>query len=493
MSKLLFSIILALGISLSGCGGGGGGGSSPAPNPPPPPPPPSNQAPSANAGSDQSVDEGATVSLSATAADSDGNVVSYSWNQDNRTVVTITNSETANASFVAPDVPGSVSLVFSVTVTDDDGASGSDSVTITIMDLDPPVPPDPNFIPLGDLPGGDFGSGASDVSDDGSVVVGASISAEGGEAFRWTSAGMMGLGDLPGGRFGSGAEAVSADGNVVVGTGWVDDSAHDGDEMSPFRWTSATGMVDLGDLDNCISNWGCRSSEGTDVSADGSVVVGSSNHGFDTREAFRWTSADGMSSIGALPSGRARARAYGVSADGTVIVGSDEVWENNEDSGEAFRWTAGTGMVGLGDLPDGRFASGANDVSADGSVIVGVGETAVGGEAVVWTSAGGMVGLGFLPGGDNRSYALGVSADGSMVVGQSELADSGSPSRAFVWTQANGMQSLRDMLIAKGVTGLDNWELYVAKGISADGQWIVGTGLNPLGFDEAFLANISAP
>jgi probable HAF family extracellular repeat protein len=387
-----------------------------------------------------------------------------------------------------------MAVVFSGTVTDDDSAKGSDSVTIASMDLDPPVPPDPNFIPLGDLPGGGFYSAANGVSDDGSVVVGASESALGGEAFRWTSAtGMVGLGDLPGGRFTSGAEAVSADGNVVVGTGWIDDSSHDGDEMSPFRWTSATGMVDLGDLDNCISNWGCRSSSGTDVSADGSVVVGTSNHGFDTREAFRWTSADGMLSIGALPSGRARARAYGVSADGTVIVGRDEVWENNEDSLEAFRWTAATGMVGLGDLPDGRFASEANDVSADGSVIVGVGETAVGGEAVVWTSAGGMVGLGFLPGGDNRSYALGVSADGSMVVGQSELADSGSPSRAFVWTQANGMQSLRDMLIAKDVATLDNWELREARSISANGEWVVGVGLNALGLDEAFLANISVP
>ena len=88
---------------------------------------------------------------------------------------------------------------------------------------------------------------------------------------------------------------------------------------------------------------------------------------------------------------------------------------------------------------------------------------------------------------------MGVSADGSMVVGQSELADSGSPSKAFVWTQANGMQSLRDMLIAKGVATLDNWELREARSISANGEWVVGVGLNALGLDEAFLANISAP
>ena len=48
-------------------------------------------------------------------------------------------------------------------------------------------------------------------------------------------------------------------------------------------------------------------------------------------------------------------------------------------------------------------------------------------------------------------------------------------------------------MIAKGVTGLDNWELREATSISADGQWVVGWGNNPSGFDEAFLANIAAP
>jgi len=43
------------------------------------------------------------------------------------------------------------------------------------------------------------------------------------------------------------------------------------------------------------------------------------------------------------------------------------------------------------------------------------------------------------------------------------------------------------------VTGLDNWELREAASISADGQWVVGTGINPSGLREAFLANVSAP
>ena len=101
-----------------------------------------------------------------------------------------------------------------------------------------------------------------------------------------------------------------------------------------------------------------------------------------------------------------------------------------------------------------------------------------------------MVGLGDLPGGNISSGANDVSADGNVVVGNSQGA---SGSEAFVWTQADGMQSLRDLLIANGVTGLDNWELREADAISADGQWVVGNGTNPSGDTEAFLANISAP
>lgn len=494
MPKLLISGLLVVGVFNSGCGGGGGS------TPPAPNPPPANQAPTANAGTDRSVREGQTVNLSATGADSDGSIASYSWQQESGANVAITNADTSDASFVAPDVAACEDLVFRVTVTDDDGATGSDTVTVAVSDPAPPPPPTGDFIPLGDLCGGNFFSSASDVSDDGSVVVGTSSTSIGGEAFRWTSAtGMVGLGDILGGRFDSGAAAVSADGNVVVGTGWVDDSGADGDEMSPFRWTSASGMVDLGDLDNCDSNWGCRSSEGTDVSADGGVVVGYSNTGFNREEAFRWTGAGGMVSIGELPGGQARAKAFGVSADGTVIVGKDEIDASGTGDAdgwgtEAFRWTAATGMVGLGDAPGGEYESGAHDVSADGSVIAGTVKTSSGpGDvAALWTIAGGIMELGFLPGHNYQSAALGISADGDLVLGWSQ-ADDNSATEAFIWTQANGMQSLRDLLIAKGVTGLENWQLLEANSISADGQWVVGTGFNPSGDGEAFLANISVP
>ncbi|MFN9671471.1 MAG: hypothetical protein ACK552_02380, partial [Microcystis sp.] len=123
--------------------------------------------------------------------------------------------------------------------------------------------------------------------------------------------------------------------------------------------------------------------------------------------------------LGDLPGGSFSSEAYGVSANGSVVVG----YSSSSAGSQAFRWTQGTGMVGLGDLLGGGFFSRSRGVSADGSVVVGEGNSsagAIGGnEAFRWTQATGMVGLGDLPGGRFKSSANGVSADGSVVVGYS--------------------------------------------------------------------------
>ncbi|MHC4797676.1 MAG: hypothetical protein ACYTF1_13615 [Planctomycetota bacterium] len=76
------------------------------------------------------------------------------------------------------------------------------------------------FQGLGDLPGGEFSSVAYAISDDGSTVVGMSVSTNGHTAYRWTKdSGMIGLGDLPEWGPARYAHGVSADGSVVVGVG----------------------------------------------------------------------------------------------------------------------------------------------------------------------------------------------------------------------------------------------------------------------------------
>lgn len=326
---------------------------------------------------------------------------------------------------------------------------------------------------LGDLPDGAVSSSAYDISADGTAVVGQSGSANWWEAFLWTfSGGLIGLGDLPGGLSYSRATAVSTDGTVVVGL------SESGLGQEAFRWTQAGGMVGLGDFPGGYFN-----SVAHGVSADGSVVVGTGTTA-NGGEAFRWTETDGMIGLGELAGGLTYSLAYGVSADGSVVVGQS----SSTNGIEAFRWTEAGGMVGLGDLNGGGFRSRARGANFDGSVIVGQGESINGSEAFRWTEAGGMVGLGDLPGGHFQSEALDVSADGSVVVGYGYSANG---QEAIRWMEGSGpgsgMQSVAELLISDGVD-IGTWYLAVANGVSDDGKVIVGTGINPSGDQEAWMA-----
>ncbi len=205
------------------------------------------------------------------------------------------------------------------------------------------------------------------------------------------------------------------------------------------------------------------------VSADGSVVIGSGNSASGT-EAFRWTQAGGMVGLGDLAGGGFLSAALGVNADGSVVVG----YGNSASGIEAFRWTQAGGMVGLGDLAGGIYESIAYGASADGSVVVGYGSTVSGQEAFRWTQGGGMVGLGDLAGGSFGSTAYGVNADGSVVVG---FGNSVSGLEAFRWTQGGGMVGLGDLA---GGSFQSN-----ANGVNADGSVVVGYG-STVGGIEAF-------
>ena len=169
----------------------------------------------------------------------------------------------------------------------------------------------------------------------------------------------------------------------------------------PVQAASFRGLGLLDSSNNQYRQY--RFSIANGVSADGSVVVGSSSSGVNDYEyeAFRWTQETGIVRLSNLPGGNF-SNATGVSADGSVIVGSFG------NGGGAFRWTQETGMVRL----IAGYSNSANDVSADGSVVVGVG---YGINAFRWTQSDGMVGLGSLPGGIPYSSASAVSADGSII------------------------------------------------------------------------------
>lgn len=193
------------------------------------------------------------------------------------------------------------------------------------------------------------------ISADGQVVVGmASIDTQNDgdyfQAFRWTQhEGMKGLGSLRSDGTGiSSADAVSADGSVVVGSA-ITDSNH----VQAFRWTEKEGMQNLGTLKAESSG----SSTARSVSANGLVVVGDAQtdsqqpqEQTDSTEisemqffaqqpdtqAFYWTTKSGMQNLGSLRSdNRGFSSAYGVSADGSVVVGHAE---NNQGELHAILW-----------------------------------------------------------------------------------------------------------------------------------------------------------
>lgn len=254
---------------------------------------------------------------------------------------------------------------------------------------------------------------AFDVSADGSVVVGTS----GGKAFRWSSGtGIQALSTLDGE-----AHGVSGDGSVIVGVS---------NGFRAVRWISGGGIETLGTLGGLFS-WAF------DVSADGSAIVGWATNANNDLRAFRWTANTGMQDLGTL--GEASSWAWGISEDGSVVVGDS--WDIVTDPpgnfilgrGRAFRWSAISGMQDLGLLPGTQYAR-AYDVSADGSVVVGWCWSEAGdGRAFRWTPSGGMQDIGTLGGMNSSAFA--VSTDGNVVVG-------GSGNQAFIWTLESGMHAI---------------------------------------------------
>jgi probable HAF family extracellular repeat protein len=331
---------------------------------------------------------------------------------------------------------------------------------------------------LGQL--GNGGAVAQATNSDGTVVVGVSDR----RAFRWTVIdGMQDPGTLGGAD--ALARGVSADGSVVVGTSSLKTSSNNPPEHA-FRWASTQkALQDLGVLK--AGDW----SNAFGVSSDGLVIVGESKAmpgATASLRAFRWTSADGMQDLGNLGGGFSTATA--TNSDGSVVVGGSLV------SGKvhAFRWAAATGMRDLGTLPGGTNSS-ASGTNSDGSVVVGQSETGGGTvHAFRWTSAEGMQDLGTT--GGAISAAAGTNGDGSVVVGCSSISSATTSvdlysmavggcnyvagasyrvltsmgPRAFRWTAETGMRDLNTLISEAGITTGLKTTMVVAYGVSLSFQ-----------------------
>jgi probable HAF family extracellular repeat protein len=351
------------------------------------------------------------------------------------------------------------------------------------------------FLPLGDLQGGDLRSTANQISPLSEFVVGSSSSTATGanaeEAVVWDALGNpMALGSLEGGNFSSTAHAATRDGDSIVGASSSAASGVNSVEAFLFRAEDGT-MIGLGDLAG-----GAVRSVAYAISADGSAAVGSSSSaqsGSNAEQAVLWQDGATMPmNLGSLSGGSASSEARAVSQAGEVVAGFASSSNSGVNNSEAFRWTDEAGMVGLGFLTGGG-TSRANGISADGLVIVGgSSSTATGSQALEafrWTQEDQFQSLGDLPGGSYQSEALAASASGAVIVG---VSNSSIGDEAFVWDETNEMRALFDVVEAGGID-LSGWRFTSATGVSGDGHAISGNGINPAGRVEAFVVRLPEP
>jgi hypothetical protein len=92
--------------------------------------------PIADAGPDQTVDEGRNVTLGGSNSfDTEGETLSYQWEQiGGASSVTLSNPQAANPTFTAPSSvgPGGESLTFQLTVTDEEAAQVTDTAIVNV-------------------------------------------------------------------------------------------------------------------------------------------------------------------------------------------------------------------------------------------------------------------------------------------------------------------------------------------------------------------------
>lgn len=120
------TLLVSVCFILCSCGGSSGNNNIPAD------PPPMNVRPTAVAGDNQTITNEQTVSLAGSASDSDGSVTSVTWTQTSGPMVDLSDVNSLTPDFTRTYSSQSVTLNFTLSVTDNDGASSSDDIEIVI-------------------------------------------------------------------------------------------------------------------------------------------------------------------------------------------------------------------------------------------------------------------------------------------------------------------------------------------------------------------------
>ena len=219
-----------------------------------------------------------------------------------------------------------------------------------------------------------------------------------------------------------------------------------------------------------------RSSAAYGVSGDGSVVVGEAYvNDTDDMHAVVWSGSNWASQtdLGTLTTDNSKyssrnSRALAANHDGSVVVGYSR---NDIDEQRAIVWSGrnwGT-KTDLGTLKaDNSGSSTAVAINRDGSMVVGWADDDNGRYATVWSGSGWGTKTKLDTPEDFSSSASSVSADGS-VIGGSILSRDGFYRHAVVWSGSNWGTKTE-----LGTLKSDNSGSSEVNGLSADGNFAVG-------------------
>ena len=284
-------------------------------------------------------------------------------------------------------------------------------------------------------PGGGVGGGRA-INNLGDVVVD-----NGGISYVWTPTHhYLALSPLPGGTE-TLAESINNRG-IVVGESIFSVGYH------AASWTNGK-PTDLGTLPGGVLSW----ANAINISGQ---IVGASDGSNVGPEATLW-SGSGSKGLGFLPGG-SYSEAFAINRVDQV-VGFSYV---KGGGSHGFIWSKATGIQDLGTLPGGGTSS-ANALNDSGQVAGGSDCGSACQHAVLWSGVKGSIeDLGVLP-GTQFSSAYAINNHG-VVIGSSGYT-------AFVWTEAEGMQNLND-LIPQG----SGWMLEYAFAINDNSQ-IAGFGI----------------
>lgn len=274
---------------------------------------------------------------------------------------------------------------------------------------------------------------------------------------------------------------MDSTGKSLAATDDID--AAPGSPSSPLLWTAATGWKPITGL-AFDESWLTAASRDLDhLAGEGSTL------GEVTQYPWVWNAQQGQIQL-PLTESVPIATPTAVSADGTTVVGFSIL---PGGGGEPVR-TLGVRWTDLGEpevLYDqfGVRLGQATACDLDCSLIYGTGQADFTAEhpnlrqAWFWKSPGNSGYLGELPdaivdAGIRPYYPSAATADGSLVVGTYLTVKPGTSeleTRAFVWTQFTGLESVRDLFSTTGLTD-DNWDEMAAVSVTSGGRRILIRG-----------------